>query len=136
MKFDERAIREWTEANLRRKADEFGLTDWDVVWRETTFDDESTVMDCDALPDYRKARIGVDVAACARKLDDFEDLERVLEHELFHAVSSHTYHAAWKAANRVVEGPAAGLFQEVLIAATERDVRQLESLVAALRGPR
>ncbi len=126
---DERDVREWMDANLARKALEFGLADWEIKWAEE--DVEGGSASVEAKPEYRFAKINIDV----RDQKSAADLERTVEHELLHAVSSNVYDTAWTLIQQCSASDAEkAILCKALVSAVERDCTQMERLVSGLRG--
>lgn len=118
---DQSKVKEWVGANLERLMAQCGIPHWRVVvWYDAL--DEATA-ECSPRLKYESARITIDPA----RIDDIEELERVLRHELFHIVHS-PFHILWDAVAQTFTQEQCDIFNQLWSYAQEMTVKNLERM--------
>jgi len=73
-------VKEWVEANIESLMLSYGVPHWQITI-EYAFDDSSGCAGkCNANPRYERAKITLNIPI----IDDIEDLEKILRHEICH----------------------------------------------------
>lgn len=130
-------VRSWFKKNLDRKMREFGVPHWRIsvsyMRHESKDDGFHPFMVCQKRFEYEKAVLEIDADICARELDSADELEKMVEHELLHVVSSPFDLYMTMTWEMVTDEHLRGVLNESWRQAQELSVRNMERLVHSLR---